>query len=239
MHTQNCPKCGTAKTKLAPRRGMTDHLLGTLTIYPVRCQLCTHRFTTFLGKLKPNPRRNYDRVSVQYPAEVRPIHDPSQRVVVEGILSNLSLRGCRVRTNQRIPMGCQVMLEFHPAEYDDPIMVDGAIVRSPLCRRDRASLFQSPPLGGTPPQPPPCPAPFRPNPLIVDSSLSALLATWLNERTDLFRFRIRTGICASEINSRAAISDTPRGGSPCCVVRNMLYSPCDPIIPTQGAQEVL
>jgi len=33
-------------------------------------------------------------------------------------------------TNQRIPMGCQVMLEFYPAEYDDPIMVDGALVRS-------------------------------------------------------------------------------------------------------------
>ena len=130
MHAKNCPKCGTAKTKLAPRRGMTDHLLGTLTIYPVRCQLCAHRFTTFLGKLKTNPRRNYDRVSVQYPVEVRPIHDPSQHVVVEGTLSDLSLRGCRVRTSQRIPMGCQVMLEFHPAEYDDPIMVDGAIVRS-------------------------------------------------------------------------------------------------------------
>jgi hypothetical protein len=25
--------------------------------------------------------------------------------------------------SQRIPMGCQVMLEFHPVEYDDPIMV--------------------------------------------------------------------------------------------------------------------
>jgi hypothetical protein len=125
-----CPKCGTLKTKLAPRNGMADRLLGALTIYPVRCQLCTHRFTTFLGKLKTNPRRNYDRVPVQYPAQVRPIHDPSQRVVVEGTLANLSLRGCHMRTNQRIPMGCRVMLEFHPTEYDDPIMVDGAIVRS-------------------------------------------------------------------------------------------------------------
>jgi hypothetical protein len=101
-----------------------------LTIYPVRCQLCTHRFTTFLGTLKTNPRRNYERVPVQYPAQVRPINDPSQRVVVEGTLSNLSLRGCRVHTSQCIPMGCRVMLEFHPAEYDEPIMVDGAIVRS-------------------------------------------------------------------------------------------------------------
>ena len=130
MHVGNCPKCGTSKTRLAPRKSVTDRLLSALTIYPVRCQLCTHRFTTFLGKLKTNPRRNYDRVSVQYPAQVRPAHDPSQRIVVEGTLSNLSLRGCRVRTSQRIPMGCQVMLEFHPAEYDDPIMIDGAIVRS-------------------------------------------------------------------------------------------------------------
>jgi hypothetical protein len=130
MRTCPCPKCGTLKTRLAPRHGVADLLLGMLTIYPLRCQLCTHRFTTFLGKLKINPRRNYDRVSVQYPAQVRPIHDPGQRVVVEGMLSNLSLRGCRVRTGQRIPMGSQVMLEFHPAEYDDPIMIDGAIVRS-------------------------------------------------------------------------------------------------------------
>jgi hypothetical protein len=101
-----------------------------LTIYPFRCQLCTHRFTIFLGTLKTNPRRNYDRVSVEYPAQVRPIRGPSQRVVVEGTLSNLSLRGCRVRMSQRIPMGYRVMLEFHPAGYDDPIMVDGAIVRS-------------------------------------------------------------------------------------------------------------
>ncbi|MEO5955110.1 MAG: PilZ domain-containing protein [Nitrospiraceae bacterium] len=130
MRTVNCPKCGTAKTKLAPRSGVTERLLGILTIYPFRCQLCAHRFTTFLGKLKTTPRRNYERVPVQYPAQVRPINDPSQRVVVEGTLSNLSLRGCRVRTSQRIPMGCRVMLEFHPAEYDDPIMVDEAIVRS-------------------------------------------------------------------------------------------------------------
>jgi len=130
MHTPNCPKCGTAKTKLAPRSGVADRLLGTLTIYPFRCQLCTHRFTIFFGKLKTNPHRDYDRVSVKYPAQVRPIRDPSQRVVVEGTLSNLSLRGCRVRMSHRIPMGCRVMLEFHPAEYDDPIMVEGAIVRS-------------------------------------------------------------------------------------------------------------
>lgn len=127
---QNCPKCGTAKTKLAPRSGVAARLLGTLTIYPFRCQLCAHRFTTFLGKLETNPRRNYERVSVQYAAQVRPVHDPTQRVVVEGTMVNLSLRGCRIRTSQRLPMGCHVMLELQSGEYDLPIMIDEAIVRA-------------------------------------------------------------------------------------------------------------
>jgi len=101
-----------------------------LTIYPVRCQLCAHRFTTFLGKLKANPRRNYERIPVQYSAQVRPVHDPTQRIVVEGTTVNLSLRGCRIRTSQRLPMGCHVMLEFRSGEYDLPIMIDEAIVRA-------------------------------------------------------------------------------------------------------------
>src|SRR6188474_1293267 len=83
MRSYSCPKCGTAKTRLAPRHGVTDRLLSTLTIYPLRCQLCAHRFTILLGKLKANPRRNYDWVPVQYPAQVRPVHDPS---LVDGAL---------------------------------------------------------------------------------------------------------------------------------------------------------
>jgi c-di-GMP-binding flagellar brake protein YcgR len=101
-----------------------------LTIYPLRCQLCAHRFTAFLGKLKTNPRRNYERVPVQYSAQVRPVHDPTQQIVVEGTTVNLSLRGCRVRTSQRLPMGCHVMLELQPGEYEFPIMIDEAIVRA-------------------------------------------------------------------------------------------------------------
>jgi PilZ domain len=130
MRTRHCPKCGTAKTKLAPRSSVADRLLSTLTIYPLRCQLCGHRFATFHGSLKANPRRNYERVSVQCPAQLRPVHDPSQRIVVEGNLIDLSLRGCRIKTNQRLPLGSHVMLELHAGEYDLPIMIDEAIVRT-------------------------------------------------------------------------------------------------------------
>ncbi len=130
MRTRHCPKCGTAKTKLAPRSSVADRLLSTLTIYPLRCQLCGHRFSTFHGTPKANPRRNYERVPVQYTAQLRPVHDQTQRIVVEGHLVNLSLRGCRVTTSQRLPTGSHVMLEFQAGEYDLSVMIDEAIVRT-------------------------------------------------------------------------------------------------------------
>ena len=105
-------------------------MLSTLTIYPLRCQLCGHRFSTFHGTPKANPRRNYERVPVQYTAQLRPVHDPTQRIVVEEHQVNLFLRGCGVKTSQRLPTENHVMLEFQAGEYDLPITIDQAIVRT-------------------------------------------------------------------------------------------------------------
>jgi len=98
------------------------------TIYPFRCQLCAHRYVVFLGQVKGNPRRNYERVAAQYPAQVRPLHEANRDVVVEGTMVDMSLRGCRIRTCQRLPMGCRVIIELQSGEYDLPIMVEEAIV---------------------------------------------------------------------------------------------------------------
>ena len=126
--TRICPRCGTAKTKLAPRSGVVDRLLSAFTIYPFRCQLCAHRFTVFLGHLRANPRRNYERVTTQYATQVRPARDANGQVVVEGTMVDMSLRGCRIKMGQRLPMGCRVMIELQSGEYDLPIVVDEAVV---------------------------------------------------------------------------------------------------------------
>jgi hypothetical protein len=53
-----------------------------------------------------------------------------------------TLGGMPCGTSQRIPTGCQVILKFYPAEYDDPIMIDGAIV-GPRCAEGIEIRFSS------------------------------------------------------------------------------------------------
>ena len=75
-------------------------------------------------KLRTGPSPIYDT------AQLRPVHDPTQRIVVEEHQVNLFLRGCGVKTSQRLPTENHVMLEFQAGEYDLPITIDEAIVRT-------------------------------------------------------------------------------------------------------------
>ncbi|GKS56710.1 hypothetical protein YTPLAS18_02370 [Nitrospira sp.] len=43
---------------------------------------------------------------------------------------NLTIRGCRIRTEATLPLGVRLALEFQPSPYGLPITVDGAVVRS-------------------------------------------------------------------------------------------------------------
>lgn len=130
MPVQRCPRCGTPKVRLAPRRSLPDRLLQFLTIYPVRCQLCTRRFRTFLGRPAVNPRRNYERVRVKYPVWFKPTLSPAQRIGQEGVIDNLSIRGCRIRSSVSVAPGTRLSLEFQPSTRTFPITIDAAIVRS-------------------------------------------------------------------------------------------------------------
>ena len=46
------------------------------------------------------------------------------------MVENLSIRGCRIRSNISFPIGTRVQLEFLPSTHTFPITVDGAVVRS-------------------------------------------------------------------------------------------------------------
>lgn len=95
MSTLHCPACGGSKIRLAARKSFSDVLLSGLTIYPFRCQLCADRFRTFLGRRTRNPRRSFDRVEVSFPVWFKPRRSsPSSGVRYEGVIDNLSIRGC-------------------------------------------------------------------------------------------------------------------------------------------------
>jgi len=42
----HCPRCGQDIVQRVRRRGLLDHLLSIVYIYPFRCQVCFHRFST-------------------------------------------------------------------------------------------------------------------------------------------------------------------------------------------------
>jgi hypothetical protein len=104
--------------------------LEVLALYPIRCQLCGHRFRTWLGRYRQRPRRNYERVRVSCPAWFRPERAPEAQESDHGTISNLSIRGCLIRTGRRLPLGTPVSLEFQPSPSAFPITIDCAIVRS-------------------------------------------------------------------------------------------------------------
>ncbi len=126
-----CPTCNSVKVHLAARKGLSDALFGWLTIYPFRCQLCAERFRKFLGHRTLNPRRSFDRVEVSFPVRFRPRRTSgSPRVGQEGVIENLSIRGCRIRTTAPVILGSLLELEFQFSSDSLPIMVAEAVVRS-------------------------------------------------------------------------------------------------------------
>lgn len=125
-----CPACGTSKTRLAAQRSAADRLFGWATVYPFRCQLCAQRFRSFLGRFTCSPRRNFDRVAVDFPVWVRPLYAPLQELGDEGVIQDLSIRGCRIRCERAVVPGTRVELEFQHSNVSFPITVDEAVVRS-------------------------------------------------------------------------------------------------------------
>jgi hypothetical protein len=130
MEHRHCPTCGTSKTILAPRETVSDDLLGALTIYPFRCQLCAERFRAFLGRRAMNPRRSFERVDVAFPVWFRGRFEGPMQLGQEGTIENLSIRGCRIRCRRPLSRGMRVELEFQHSNCSFPITVDEAVVRS-------------------------------------------------------------------------------------------------------------
>lgn len=125
-----CPSCGTAKTRLAARHSVADRLFGCVTVYPFRCQLCARRFRTFLGRPAESPRRNFDRVTVDFPVWFKPLGSAPYALGCEGVLRDLSIRGCRIYCDHPMVSGTRLELEFQHSNNSFPITVDEAIVQS-------------------------------------------------------------------------------------------------------------
>ncbi len=125
-----CPKCKTRMVRVAPQRSFTERLVGMLTIYPNRCQICGHRFLAFKGRRSFIPQRSYKRIPVEYPTQFRSAFYKEPTTGLQGTIENLSIAGCRVNSQVRMPLGARLYLQFQVAEGHEPVIIDEAVVRS-------------------------------------------------------------------------------------------------------------
>lgn len=125
-----CPHCQTRLVRLAPQQGIGERLLGFLTIYPIRCQLCAHRFLTFHGKPGFLPQRNFQRLRVGFLVWFRSALTKTSSPGVQGTLADLSIGGGRVECKVRPPKGSRLRLQIEVSEDQAPVEVEEAVVRT-------------------------------------------------------------------------------------------------------------
>jgi hypothetical protein len=117
--------------------------LGLFTVYPFRCQLCTHRFLAFLWRYSASPKREYDRVPAQYPVTLYPPSTGKQDEGIPGTTVNLSITGGLIETAACVPQGTSLRLTIHHPSGPVPhIEVEGALVRAVLENRLALEFFK-------------------------------------------------------------------------------------------------
>lgn len=106
-----------------------EYLLRFIRVYPFQCQVCAHRFTKYQSSaqraLGRPDRRHYERVTTTMPVDI-----VGDRGEGEGVVVNLSLDGCSLRTPLKLSAGDRLDLSLYPQDKTTPVRIERAIVRS-------------------------------------------------------------------------------------------------------------
>jgi PilZ domain len=123
-----CPSCARNFVRRAPRAGLTERFLSLFYCYPFKCQLCGERFREFQWGVRytrvEEDRREYDRMEIEFP-----VHFTGGKVNGDGVLLNVSMGGCRFKTNANLELGLILRLELRISADLPPVGVD-AVVRN-------------------------------------------------------------------------------------------------------------
>lgn len=124
-----CPRCERGVVRRSHRHGLLEHLYSLFSIFPFRCQLCTHRFLARPDRQRPSRHREYDRVPVRFPVSFYSSY-VGEKIRGEGTLVSLSIRGCSLTTAELVRKGAFLRLQVLFLDDDPPIEIGIALVRS-------------------------------------------------------------------------------------------------------------
>ncbi len=124
-----CPNCVRDFIRRVPRAGLPEMLFSLFYVYPFKCQLCGERFRDFQWGVRytrvEEDRRDYDRMEVQFPVSFH-----GQDVAGEGLLLNVSMGGCRFKTDADLGLGTVLQIDLKISADLPPVTVDAAVVRN-------------------------------------------------------------------------------------------------------------
>ena len=124
-----CPKCSREFVKRVSRQGTKERLLSAFYIYPFRCQLCGYRFRFLQWGVRyqrvEEDRREYERLTVNFPISVR-----GENIYTEGMVVDLSLGGVTARLDSPLSTGDLCSIGLYLSNEVLPIRATAAVVRS-------------------------------------------------------------------------------------------------------------
>ena len=124
-----CPRCERGVVRRSHRHGLLEHLYSVFSIFPFRCQLCTHRFLARPEGQFLRRKREYDRVPVRFPVSFESSY-VGEKIRGEGTLISLSIQGCSLRTTEPVRKGALLRLQFLFRDDEAAIEIDIAVARS-------------------------------------------------------------------------------------------------------------
>ncbi len=124
-----CPACEQNGALRVARQGMSGYLLSLFYIYPYRCKACWRSFRAIRWGtryvLRQTNRRQYRRFETNLPVFLSWQDTPG-----EGIVTNLALGGCRLKSNLELTEKSSLKLNLQLPGADPVIRVDAAVVRA-------------------------------------------------------------------------------------------------------------
>jgi len=105
-----CPFCESLFVTPVPPAGLLDRLATLLSLYPLQCESCKKRFRLKqLGGQSPTGSER--RKSIRVPVRI-PVTFESNEVSGDGMLTDMSLHGCSLESEQHLRSGLLIKLNF-------------------------------------------------------------------------------------------------------------------------------
>ncbi|MBS0171833.1 MAG: PilZ domain-containing protein [Nitrospira sp.] len=129
MKELHCPACGTPCVRVISGTSLIEKTLNRLSIFQVRCQLCTTRFQARRPGNRVTSqefdRREYRRLPVNFAATLI-LDQPA----AGGFVTDISMGGCALQAETTLSRGTFVKFVLHAPAGQPDIKVDSAMICS-------------------------------------------------------------------------------------------------------------